>query len=299
MWTTLLRVEKSGEFERLVFKVRPGDIATYSVMGFFGEYSVTLYKGIKHIDFKTDIKWDTYSYRIRIAVPSAIKGKHFYEIPFGYIERKPYEVNLKWSDNTSTWAGAAGDYPAINWAGITDGENSIALFNKGTPSYQISDDETGTNTIFVTPLRSPCIPTYLHDTQNYTMTDFDGMRDAGEYTFDFALCGYKGDFTVNDAVKDGMIFNKDMLTLNDKISLNTLPTLKSDDLVITNVKVSEDDKGIILRVLEIHGLEAKGEFNIPFAYNKIYECDLNEEVISEVTTNIEAKPFEIKTYKIV
>ena len=295
IWTRLLRIEKSSEFERLVFEVRPGDISTYSVMGFFGEYSVTLYKAIKHVDFRTSIKWDTYSYRIRIAVPSTIKGKHFYEIPFGYIERKPYEVNLKWPDNTSTWAGAAGDYPAINWAGITDGEASLALFNKGTPSYQISDDETGVNTIFVTPLRSPCIPTYLHDTQNYTMTDFDGMRDVGEYTFDFALCGYKGDFKANDAVKDGMIFNRDLLAVNDGISLSKLPTLKSENLVITNIKMSEDNKGIVLRVLEIHGADGKGELNIPFEHGGIFECDLNEKVIAELTNSIDAKPFEIKT----
>ena len=86
-----------------------------------------------------------------------------------------------------------------------------------------------------------------------------------------------------------------MLAVNDEISLNKLPTLKSEDLLITNIKMSEDNKGIVLRVLEIHGVSGKGEFNLPFEHNGIFECDLNEKIIAELTNNIEAKPFEIKT----
>ena len=34
------------------------------------------------------------------------------------IERKPYEPNIVFEDDSTNWASAAGDYPAINWAGI-------------------------------------------------------------------------------------------------------------------------------------------------------------------------------------
>jgi hypothetical protein len=72
--------------------------------------------------------------------------------------RKPYENDIVLPNGDSNWASAAGDYPALHWAGV-DGERSVALFNRGTPSYQICKDNHGAETIYLSVLRSPTMPT--------------------------------------------------------------------------------------------------------------------------------------------
>jgi len=303
-WTSLDKIEKCSEFERLTFKVRPGDVATYSVVGMYGKYTITLYKTLPSVSLSLDMYWDTYNQRIRVAVPSDIIGKSIYEIPFGMIEREAYEAKVTWPGDTSNWSGAAGDWPAINWAGISNENESIALINNGTPSYQISKDNTGKMTIFVTPLRSPAIPTYLHDPQTYSMLEFDGMRDAGNHHFEYLLTSYNSGFDTCDVVKDGITFNRELYATLGNIKTNTLPAFVSDSLILTNVKVSEDKTGIIYRVVDMQGKGGEGTIQLTQAKAAVYECDLNETAIAEITVcdnkaNIKAKPFEIKTYKII
>src|SRR5205085_4321622 len=73
--------------------------------------TVTVYDDLDRIDFAVATEYDSHNTRVRVAFPLAAKGKHIYGIPYGQLERKPYEP-------TYTWFGANGDWPAVNWAGI-------------------------------------------------------------------------------------------------------------------------------------------------------------------------------------
>jgi hypothetical protein len=98
-----------------------------------------------------------------------------------FIEREPYQPAFD-------WAAANGDWPAIHWAGVEQPGLSVALLNQGTPSYRIETSQDGdTEIILLSLLRSPAIPTYLHEPYFYSMLDYDGMRDAGDHCFTYAL----------------------------------------------------------------------------------------------------------------
>jgi hypothetical protein len=62
------------------------------------------------------------------------------------------------------------------------------------------------------------------------MTDFDGMRDVGEYNFEFAVTSYMGDFSENTIVKDGMVFNREFITTDGVLTLKKYHVIKIEML---------------------------------------------------------------------
>lgn len=301
-YTRLVKITKTDGEQRLDFLIHPGDIEGYGVMAFDINYSVSLKKNCDIVCFSSDVRWDTQNYRLRIAVPVIGETRDFYDIPYGVIERKPYKPEVVWEDNASKWASAAGDYPAINWAGVQTNSYSIAMFNKGTPSYQINSDSKGNGTIYLSVLRSPSVGSYLHSPVEYTMTDYDGMRDAGEHHFEYGIKAYAKGFDENDAVTDGIAFNSQLCTVNGYADIAPLPVSECDGARIAAVKMSQDRKGLIVRINEYHGKNGSGRLILPESINAkaVYSCDLKEDkeqqlAIDGGSVKLDIKPFEIKT----
>lgn len=300
--THLSEIEKTDDYEKLTFIVRPGDIDGNAVMGLKITYSVTLKNKNDRVDFSADVFWHTQNYRLRIAMPVKGEAKHLYDIPYGVIERKPYEHNIVFPNGATNWASAAGDYPAIHWAGIQKEDYSLALFNRGTPSYQINTDANGNTNIYLSVLRSPSIGSYLYSPTEYTMTDYDGMRDCGNHHFEYSLKAYANGFDENNAVLDGVAYNAKLAVVNGELDVSELPVLLCEDARISSIKISQDKKGIIVRINEYHGKDTKGTLVIPDSIKakSVYEVDLKEEKIKELIASegkvsLEIVHYEIKT----
>ena len=299
--TNIVKHEKTNDYEKVTFEVVPWVTDAYAVSPFEIYYSVTLAGNSDKIGFSADVRWDTQNYRLRIAFPTEFIGKHIYEIPYGIIERKPYENNIVQNNNMSNWASAAGDYPAINWAGIDDGDKSIALFNCGTPSYQIDKDCKGKQTIFLSVLRSPSVGTYLHCPIEYSMTGYDGMRDAGNHHFEYALKSYDTGIYQSCVVADGIGFNSRFVPLYGNAQIAEMPEVVSDNARISAVIPSHDGSGMIIRVVEFRGKDGKVEIRLPEYVKEAYETDLKEDIIEKVNTDgnlitADLGHFEIKTF---
>lgn len=235
-------------------------------------------------------------------MPVKGEAKHLYDIPYGVIERKPYEHNIVFPNGATNWASAAGDYPAIHWAGIQKEDYSLALFNRGTPSYQINTDANGNTNIYLSVLRSPSIGSYLYSPTEYTMTDYDGMRDCGNHHFEYSLKAYANGFDKNNAVLDGVAYNAKLAVVNGELDVSELPVLLCEDARISSIKISQDKKGIIVRINEYHGKDTKGTLVIPGSIKakSVYEVDLKEEKIKELIASegkvsLEIAHYEIKT----
>jgi len=262
---------------------------------------VALAKGVDQVLFNADVHWDTWDHRLRIAFPTELSGGHYYDVPYGMLERKPYEKRIVLPDGDSDWAGAAGDYPAINWAGIDAGESSIALFNRGTPSYQINTDRNGKENIYLSVLRSPSMPTCLHAGADYTMPLYDGMRDAGDHHFTYALKSYTGGFGENNVHADGMGYNGRLIASAELPQGLELPVLRSENGWISAVIPALDRKGLILRVAEYRGKPGAFTLKLPEKITAVWETDLKEDRLDRLPiTNHRVtdvlKPFEIKTF---
>lgn len=298
-YTKLIRHERTEDRETVTFDITPDIRYGFAETCFHICYRVSLVKGMDQILFGADVDWDTYDHRLRIAFPTTLQGRHLYDVPYGMLERKPYEHDIVLPDGDSNWASAAGDYPAIHWAGI-DGEQSVALFNRGTPSYQINTDSMGTETIYLSVLRSPTMPTCLHAAADYTMTAYDGMRDAGKHHFDYALKSYEGSLADSSVQADGLGFNGRLVIATETL---ILPKIISDNAWISSVALSQNGKDITVRVAEYRGREGTFTLLLPEQIRSVAETDLKEDVLAQLSMEEgkvvgTIKPFEIRTFSL-
>ena len=300
--TFLVSFEKTDDYQRLVYSHTKRYWGYAVDAGYEIFYTVTLPKGEKKILFEADVDWDTQNHRLRIAFPTPLKGRNIYEIPYGYIERTPYEPNIVWPHGPSNWAGAAGDCPAIGFAGVEGQNASIAVFNRGTPSYQISKDDNGNETVFLSVLRSPSVGTYLHEPESYSMTDYDKMRDPGHHHFEYAFTSYSGDFFENSAVTDARSYNNKLFSVKGIFSLPEMPKIKCPDVRISCVKPASDGNGFIMRLCEYHGKSSTATISVPSYIKRVLETDLREKTLREIPLengkiSLEFAPFKIKTLR--
>lgn len=259
-FTRLCAVETAGPVQRLVF-----EIETPREMGFSGKclrakLTASLVEGLDRVDFHLSASWEAFNHRLRVALPVPRRPgdvpKHMYEIPYGMLERKPYPP-------TYGWAGANGDWPAIHWAGVELPGLSVALFNRGTPSYRMESGPGNSEVILLSLLRSPAIPTYLHEPEYYSMTDWDGMRDSGEHAFAFAVSAYAQPFSASSVVLDGEAYHATPIAVKGTVDLPAMPTIGSGPARISAVKWAEAGNGIVLRLVEFRGQGGEVVVHVP------------------------------------
>lgn len=300
--TFLVSYEKTDDYQRLKYS-HTKRFWGYAVdAGYEIFYTVTLVRGEKKVRFEADVDWDTQNHRLRIAFPTPLKGRSVYEIPYGHLERAPYEPNIVWPHGPSNWAGAAGDYPAVGWAGVEGAGASLALLNKGTPSYQINRDKYGNETVFLSVLRSPSVGTYLHEPESYSMTDYDRMRDPGHHRFEYALTSYCRPFSENSVTTDAQSYNNKVYAVKGAFTLPKMPEISSPDVRISALKPSCDKSGYVLRLCEYHGKDSKATLTVPSYVKEVYETDLKEDIIRSIpvrnnSITLGVGSFKIKTLK--
>ena len=288
--TTLSSVTVGNGYERMTFTVSP--LKKYSQHDVSAVIEVTLTEGIDRVDFRLNVNWNTFNHRLRIVFPTILRGKQVYGIPYGSIVRENYIPQYG-------WAGNNGDYPAINYAGIDGGNSSFAVFNKGIPSYYMEKNVSGSD-IFLSLLRSPMIPTYLHEPNFYTMTDWDCMRDTGKHEFEFSLCSYDSSFADSSVVTDAAAYNAGLMAINGELEITELPTIKSENAYCTSLKLAENKDGVIARIVEYRGKSGDAEIKLPDWAKDIFSVNLLERQEEKMTVEngvakINLRPFEIKT----
>ena len=85
--------------------------------------TVRLYAGLRRIDIRTQVLNNEKSVRYRVLFPTSIRdGRSYHEIPFGAIER-PVGIEL----------------PAQNWVDYGNGQQGLAVLNRGLPGNNVAD----------------------------------------------------------------------------------------------------------------------------------------------------------------
>jgi len=294
--TTLVQAEKAPAYQRLTFKVTTPNPRITQGFGFECTTSVALYRGIERVSFWTNAKWDAYNFRVRVAMPVPSGGKGVYGIPYGMIERGPYKPEFDW------WT-ANGDWPAVNWAGVQSPEASVALLNQGIPSYGIEDDPGGGKVMLLSILRSPAVPTYLHEPSYYSMTDYDGMRDAGGHQFKYALTAYDSPFAESSIVNDAEGYNAGLLTVEGEVKLPEAPRVESDHVRISALKWAEQGEAIIVRLWEYRGRSGVAEVAVPAKIRAAAKVNLLERqaqplAIENSRVKVPVRGWEIATLRL-
>ncbi|MEE4194371.1 MAG: glycosyl hydrolase-related protein, partial [Anaerolineae bacterium] len=298
--TQLKRVEKSSVVQQLVFAVGGKFGMGYAGMPLRGEMRVRLVEGLDRVEFDFKTYWATFNHRLRVAMPvpktDSSTARYWYDIPYGVLERQSYEP-------TFTWFGANGDWPAIHWAGVEQPGLSVALFNRGTPSYRMETGKSQSEVMFLSLLRSPAIPTYLHEPYFYTMTDYDGMRDEGDHAFSFAVSAYDQPFTESSVVLDGEAYQQVLPVAGGKVMLPAMPQVQSDNVRLAAIKWAEKDEGMVMRLVEYRGEPGQVEITVPQGFGGVEQVNLLEETLAVLPVvghkvSLALRPWEIASLKL-
>lgn len=300
--THLDRIESGPHVQRLVFTVTAPRGMGFASTALRATVTLSLIDGIGRVDVDIKAHWDAFNHRVRIAMPVPFQGQHVYEVPYGMLTREPYPP-------TFGWAGANGDWPAINWAGVEGKTISVALLNRGTPSYRMEADETGSGTnLLCSLLRSPAVPTYLHEPEFYTMTGWDGMRDAGDHAFALALTAYTHPFAESDVVAEANGYNARLLAVPGRVKLPPMPEIDSDVVRIAAIKWAEEGNAIVLRLHEYRGHGGTATITLPLPVTAVARVNLLERepqqrepqplTLEEDRVKLTLRPWEIATLRL-
>ncbi|HEY3379430.1 MAG TPA: glycoside hydrolase family 38 C-terminal domain-containing protein [Armatimonadota bacterium] len=295
--TRLVAATDGGSYQRLTFHTTPRCRLADEQVLFAAESTVTLYTGLERVDFAITADWDAHSNRIRVAMPLPMAGQGVYGIPYGILARDEYAPTFH------AWTGANGEWPAIDWAGVEGEGLSVALLNQGLPANSTETDAQGRKTLLLSILRSPTDPTYLHEPQWYSMTEYDGMRDAGHHQFAYALTAYAVPFAESDIVRDATAYNAGLLAVPGRVALPDAPAVTSDHVRIAALKPAEDGPDMMLRLWEYRGASGVAEVTLPAGVRAVMqvnllEADMQPLTIHEGRMQLALHPWEITTLRL-
>lgn len=297
--TKVVGVEKNNSYQAVKFDTVVSIIWCTSCQKIHIKCNIVTYSGSRDIRVYVTTDWDEFNRRIRVAIPADFAGKHIYEIPYGMLERPEYKPDdYKYTFN---WNRADGDWAAYNFAGISTDKLSLAVMNRGIPSYRIVSNGNGTETIFVSMLRSPAAPTCLHEPISYTMQQYDGMRDSGVHDQELAIRAYDTDFESSSVVADAAAFNRGLVFAKGNCDISALPKIKANSTRITSVKLTEDKKAVLMRLVNYSSKNDNVEIHLPDWCKKIVRSDMTEASVenlgSKKITKLTAKPYKIITIR--
>ena len=246
------------------------------------EQTILLSDSVPRIDFKTNVDWQQEHLMLKVKFPvDVFADKATFDIQFGNIERPIY-------GNTS-WEQAKFETCAHKYVDISENGYGVSLLNDCKYGHDVLDGNLG-----LTLLRSPTWP--YKD------------ADKGAHEFTYSLYAHSGRLADGDTVKLAFDLNNPLFAVKSNgcgdLDSYSMISCESPNIVIDTVKMSEDGKGVIVRLYETQRIRTQAKLWLGFAYKEAYKCDLLENCISEQTIvgdNVELsiKPYEIITLKFV
>jgi alpha-mannosidase len=273
-----IKIVENGELRKTLEIKRSIASSTYT-------QRISLSHASKQIDFATTIDWQERYKLLKVAFPvDILSPKATYEIQWGNVERSTHK-------NTS-WDWARFETCAHKWVDLSEGDYGVSLINDCKYGHDIHD-----NVIRLSLLRGPTIP--------------DPFADLGEHEFRYSLLPHAGVW--NEVTQAAAYALNDPIIVHEKTSNNnernqTEPiqvfSTNSKNVLIETIKKAEDGNGYILRLYESHRKRGVIEIAACFPIKTAWETNLLEENLSQCSIStgriqIEFKPFEIKTLRVV
>jgi len=294
-FTRLVGCRRADGASELLFEGSYAD--GYQVLSLSWVQRVRLLPGLPRVEFETDIDWQTYSKRIRVAFPTRARGSDagVYGIPYGACRRERYEKTTR-----DEFTQPCGDWPAFEWvATLGGGAPSVGLINAGTPSCRIED-----GAILMSLLRSPTFPHCLDEPAHYVAPVYDGMRDPGRHEFRYALVSYKGDWREAGVAGAAREFNRPPIVIHGSCEAHPpIVTLDAPTARVEAVKRSEDGEALIVRICEWAGRACDALLQLPEGCGRPEATNLLERggrplEVSGGKARLLLRPFEIATVRI-
>ena len=240
---------------------------------------IVLAKHSKRLDFQTTVQWQERHRMLRVSFPVDINSEQAaFDIQYGYIMRNTHR-------NTS-WDMAKFEVVGHKYADLSDPGYGVALLNNCKYGYKVYN-----KTLDLNLLRSPDYP--------------DTEADIGEHEFIYSLLPHSGNLTRSEVMSEAAQLNRPPLLFKGYTikSITPFVQIKSSAITIETLKKAEKEACLILRIVETKGARSHGKLIFRDKNTRLRETNLMEwEDGAEIKAengeiDIQLKPFEIRTYK--
>ena len=193
----------------------------------------TLYSNSKKIEVRASVDWHEKHKMLKIKWPFVVENpKAIYEIPFGFIERP--------ADGE--------EEPGLMWFGVKGTNGGYAICNSDTYSSSVKN-----GTLYHTVLRSP-----IYGDHGGPRSDESDYTEQGVREFKYVVMPFDG--ANAEVIKESRALNKPLTNVienwhSGKISDKVYEgiNVSADNVVVSAVKRSEDEKGLVVRLYETEG----------------------------------------------
>lgn len=264
------------------------ELAVEHALGEKGRFSTALrlWAGLRRVEIRTRLLNNDEFVRYRVVFPTAItQGRSVHEIPFGALARP-----------------AGIEFPAQNWVDWSDGQNGLALLNRGLPGNAVNG-----GALLLSLLRSTCIVAYgFGGGYGPGMSSDSGLELGQERVFDYALIPHAGDWRAAELCREGMEFNCPLQAVMAAPHPGPLPArwglleITPGNVALSALKRSHDGAAV-LRIYETTGQATPGvRIRLPAGTGQVREVDLMEDPVAELAVadgvvELDLRGFEIKT----
>ncbi len=231
------------------------------------EQIISIYNNSLRIDFKTKIYLNDF-YDISARFQFNINSPKFMcPVPFGILQK-----NFSYFNETVR----------RNWVSLYEDKYKIQIANDKNCYINTEGDEVE---IILATSRSPSLVEVNYSLYLESYSGFENL--------------IKNSLSLNSKV-EAEIIEKNILD-NPYPSIMSMAWVDSDNVILQTLKKSKDKDEIVIRLYEIENKETECVFSFYRKIYDIFECDMLENKISEITNDnnkfmFTIKPCEIKTF---
>lgn len=239
---------------------------------------VIVYENSRRIDVENKVDWHEHHTLLKAVFPTTIHStRATYDIQFGNLERPTHE-------NTS-WDKAKFEVCAHNWADISEDNYGVSILNNCKYGYSTLENE-----MTITLIKCGTFP--------------NPVADQGIHEYTYSIYPHNGGFAEGKTVREAYLLNRPFKAMytdgnGNAPSEYSLVSCDKENVVVETVKLSEDGKGIIIRMFDVFNRKTDAKLEFGFDAKKVYTCDLMENKIEQIgsgsSVDVKVKNFEIVT----
>ncbi|MFQ5813092.1 MAG: alpha-mannosidase [Anaerolineae bacterium] len=251
---------------------------------------VSLYPGVRRIDFTTTVENHARDHRLRVHFPTPIQTDCSNAEGHFDVVRRPLDL----PENTAGWIEQpVPTHPQRTFVDVNDGEVGLMVINKGLPEYEVVKGRTGGVTVALTLLRGVgwLSRDDLHSRRGHAgpAVETPGAQCLGKQTFEYAIVPHAGSWEA--CFEQAHAFNAPLRAVPTAVHSGQLPPqlsfvqIEPASLVISAIKQAESGEGLIVRFYNISAEEAKGRLKVHRPFAKATLVNLNEGEIAELKSD--------------
>ncbi len=269
---------------------------------------ITLRKGARRVDIRTEIDNTIRNHRLRVAFPTGIKAERACASGHFTVDERP-RVPVK-DANGEYWPEMQ-TLPTQHFVDLSTDGHGLALLHTGMTEYEACTDENATLRMTLFRAMGNMIVTWWEAVGVFP--DQDGSQLQRKLTFDYALYPHDGDWADAGVYAEAEALNVPLapFQLASNRQTGPLPTetsfyaIEPANLIVAAFKQAQDRESCVLRVFNPTHEAITGRIRLKASLEGAYLTDLNEtricglDLASDGSVELEAGPGKIVTIELV